>query len=463
MVLNNKSKPGVLIAVADGEIRDSLVDALGGVYEVRAVNNAAHILDLLEEGAYEIAFLGWGMPGLSLPELMEILSDKRLHVKAVMVAGETERHLRADAIDAGAEAVLVSPFDPREAVAVAQKLTRRGEEMGFVRNYIEREKDRLLEFLGVIDKPVKVAVDRAMSLAGKEAPVLFKGEPGVGKGILARAMTMVGPNPLGPFEVFSARSKDEREIERALFGEGNEPGHIERAKGGAILLHGIGEAPRRLQDRIYRSMDFLWGEVRFLFATRLDLHGAVLRGEFHEELWKAMESNVVSMPPLRERPGAVEELSGRIMNRYSERMGSAVTKIHPSAMRLLVNYPWPGNLEELEKVLALAVSRATDPVLLPDDLPFVFVSRSAGELKDISLEEAVAAKLAPLVDTIDDLPEGELYRLILSKMERPLFRLVLEKLDGNQVKAAGALGIHRNTLRKKLKELGITPKSPVIK
>ncbi len=461
--MNNDSKPGILIAVADSGIRDSLVDSLGGVYDVRTVDNAAHILDLLEEGAYEIAFLGWGMPGLSLPELMEILSDKRLRVKVVMVAGEAEKHLRADAIDAGAEAVLVSPFDPREAVAVAQKLTRRGEELAFVKNYIEREKARLLEYLGVIDQPVKVAVDRAMSLVEKEAPVLFRGEPGTGKGILAKAMTMAGPNPLGPFEVFSARGKEEREIENALFGGGSDAGHIARAKGGAILLHGVGELSRRLQDRVYRSMDFLWGELRFLFATRLDLHGAVLRDEFHEELWKAVENNVVSLPPLRERPGAVEELAVRIVERYSERMGSAVTEIHPSAMRLLEDYPWPGNLEELEKVLALAVSRATDSVLLPDDLPFVSASRSAGELRDVSLEEAVAAKLAPLVDTLDDLPEGELYRLIQSKMERPLFQLVLKKLGGNQVKAAKAMGIHRNTLRKKLRELGITPKSPVLK
>jgi len=461
--LNEKSAPRILVAVSDREIRDSLVGALGDVYGVRTVDNAAHILDLLDEGAFDLAFLGWGMPGLSLPELMEILSDKRLHVKVVMVAGEDEKHLRADAIDAGAEAVLVSPFDPREAVAVAHKLARRGEEAAFIENYIEGERSRLLEFLGIIDEPVKVAVDRAMSLAGKETPVLFKGEPGVGKGILARAMTMAGSNPLGPFEVFSARGKSEREIEKALFGDVNDLGCIERAASGAILLHGIGEVPWRLQDRICRAMDFLWGEVRFLFATRLDLHGAVLRGEFHEELWKAMEDSVVFLPPLRERPGAVEELATRAMRRYSERMGAAVTEIHPSTMKALVNYSWPGNIEELEKVLALAVSRATDHVLLPDDLPFISASRTAGELRSISLEEAVAAKLAPLVETIDDLPEGELYRLILSKMERPLFQLVLEKLGGNQVKAAGALGIHRNTLRKKLRELGIKPKSHLLK
>jgi len=149
--------------------------------------------------------------------------------------------------------------------------------------------------------------------------------------------------------------------------------------------------------------------------------------------------------------------------RYAERSGSPVKTIHPSAMRLLEKYRWPGNISELERTVTLAVSRATGTLLLPDDLPFAFPSKITGAVDEMSLEEAIAARLAPLVETIGELPEGELYRLILAKMERPLFLLVLDRLNGNQVKAAKALGIHRNTLRKKLRELGISPKSPIMK
>jgi|GEM_PF-897788 len=454
---------GILIAVADAEVRAALVEALGGDFHVRAVNSAAHILEILEDSRYGTAFLGWGMPGLSLPELLEILSDKRLHVKAVLVARGSDTQLRADAIDAGAEAVLGYPFDPREAVALAQKLKNATADKGFIDSFVVREKERVLGLLGIMDDMLESAVNAAMELAQDDAPVLFQGDAGTGKGLLARAMMLAGPRPLGPFVDFSARGKSAADIEAALFGTSAETGLVEKAKGGALLIHGIDEIPVRLQDRLARAIDFLWDQARFLFATRIDLHGAVLRGEFHEELWKMIEGNIIAVPSLRERCGAIESITGEIVSRYAERVGSPVKKIHPLALRLLEKYSWPGNLGELERTVTFALGRAAGSVLLPDDLPFTSHTGATESLEDLSLEESIAAKLAPLVETIDELPEGELYRLILARMERPLLQLVLDRLGGNQVKAAKALGIHRNTLRKKLRELGISPKTPVIK
>jgi DNA-binding NtrC family response regulator len=166
------------------------------------------------------------------------------------------------------------------------------------------------------------------------------------------------------------------------------------------------------------------------------------------------------MPRLRDRPEAIRKIAHRMIARYAEMMGSPVRSVHPSAMFLLKNYQWPGNFEELERTIALAVSRAAGSILLPDDLPFSTKTRSGEGIENLSLEEAISIKLSPLVDTIEDLPEGELYKLVLSKLERPLFKLVLDKLSGNKVKAANVLGLHRNTLRKKLKELGLSSKIP---
>lgn len=451
---------GILIAAADPEIRAALAEALGDVFHVRSVDSAAHIIEILEDKRYGAAFLGWGMPGLSLPELLEILADKRLRVHVVLVARESEMNLRADAIDAGAEAVLVYPFDSREPVAVAQKLKQAAIEEGYIRNFVLNAINELLDLMGDMDDSLKASVDRMMALALEDDPVLFQGEPGTGKGLLARVMVFSGSRPLGPFKEFSVRNKTPAEIENGLFGSGAKHGAIEKAKGGAVVIHGIGELPMRFQDKLCRSVEFLMGQERFIFISRIDLHGAVLRGEFHEELWKLIESNIVSVPSLKERTGVIDSLAKKMALRFAQRMDSPVREIHPSALGLLRSYPWPGNLAELERVIALAVGRAGGAILLPDDLPMVVSPKAAGRADDLSMEESIAARLAPLVDTVEDLPEGELYKLMIAKLERPLIKLVLNKLGGNQVKAAKALGIHRNTLRKKLKELGISPKSP---
>ncbi len=451
---------GILVAAADPEIRATLVDALGDVFHVRVVDSAAHIIEILEDKRYGAAFLGWEMPGLSLPELLEILADKFLHVRVVLVARESDMNLRADALDAGAEAVLVYPFDPREPVALAQKLKQAAIEESYFREFVINSINELLDLMGDNDDLLKAGVDRAMALALDDEPVLFQGEAGTGKALLARAMSFAGSRPLGPFEEISFRGKSVTEMETGLFGTAGKPGAIERAKGGAVLIHGIGELPMRLQEKLYRSVEFLKGQVRFMFAARIDLHGAVLRGEFHEELWKMIEGNVVTMPALRERPTVIDNIVRKMIARFAHRMGSPVRDIHSSALGLLRSYPWPGNFSELERVIALAVGRAGGSILLPDDLPMVVSSKTAAGTDDLSIEESIAAKLAPLVDTIEDLPEGELHRLMTAKLERPLIKLVLNKLGGNQVKAAKALGLHRNTLRKKLRELGISPKSP---
>jgi len=250
---------GILIAVADSDIRAALLEALGGDFHVRSVHSAAHILEILEDGRYGAAFLGWEMPGLSLPELLEILGDKRLRVKAVLVARGSDTQLRADAIDAGAQAVLAYPFDPREAVALAQKLKLNATEEDSIKTFVDREIERIIGLLGPMDEVLKSVVDQTMALGKSDEPVLFQGEAGTGKGLLARAMTLSGLKPLGPFEVFSALGKSSAEMESVLLGTRDQPGVVEEAKGGALLIRGVDVAPVRLQNRLHRSIDFLLG------------------------------------------------------------------------------------------------------------------------------------------------------------------------------------------------------------
>lgn len=454
---------GVLVAVADHDMRETLIDALGAIYKVHSVDSAAHILEILEGSGYRAVFLGSGMPGLSVSELLEILSDKQLDVGVILVADEFSKELRADAVEAGAEAVLMWPFDAREAVALIQKMEQCYEIEKRNAAFVARELDLILEYMGVADGELKKVIDRVFEKADDDSPVLIRGAKGTGKRLIAKAMTLAGPRPLGPFEVFNAKGKTDARIETVLFGAARQPGLVEKTRGGTLVIRGIGDVPIRLQDRLHRAMDFTRGEELFIFTSNIDLHGAVLRGEFHEGLWKTIENNIVNVPGLAGRPASIEKIALRVIEYYSELMGSQIKEIHPSALNLLKNYAWPGNIRELERTIALAVGRSSGPVLLPDDLSFIASKASDGEINDLSLEEVVAVKLNPLVDTIEDLPEGELYRLVMSKIERPLLKLVLDKLRGNQVKASAVLGLHRNTLRKKIRDLGIAPKSPYLK
>ena len=192
-------------------------------------------------------------------------------------------------------------------------------------------------------------------------------------------------------------------------------------------------------------------DVRILAATHRNLAIAVASGDFREDLLYRLRVVPVHIPPLRERRGDIPILARHFVKRNAEDLSGGARLLGKAALKILSLHHWPGNVRELENAIKRALVLSTAEVLVAED--FAFLERRAktqvGDDLPKLIERDVRAALAA-----DE--AGEIYRTILERVERPLIEAVLEHTDGNQIRAAAMLGINRNTLRKKIVELGVS-------
>lgn len=450
----------MLIAEKDPDILKALIGALQDHYITEAVKTAEDARKAIYGGGYFLAFIGDGVEKFGPADALDAVKKSGVQTRIIAVFAGPDPLREAGLLDLGAEATLTFPFPPRLARAYTGRAKENVDHQIRVSRLLGRLSALYLIIMG-FDCPGMGDTGAIETVAKNDEPFLLIGERGAGKELLARAIHFAGRRALRPFEVVNARRIPPVELGGALFGAGEELGAVERAGGGSLLIHGIGEVPLSLQKRLLEIInpDVIGADARLMFTTRIDLHGAALRGEFSPALWAALEANSFNVPSLRERPQAIPILAKRLLDQYCERLGSPARDIHSSARDLLASHSWPGNLLELEKIIALGAARASGPLLVAEDLIEIQPRRDSISMDQLSLEDVVAHKLRPLVSTVDALTDANLYELVISRVERPLLSLVLEKVGGNQIKAAHALGLHRNTLRKKLTKLGIIPKS----
>ena len=305
---------------------------------------------------------------------------------------------------------------------------------------------------GVIGMSVGVlnALRTARRVAASSATLLIQGESGTGKELLARVVHEESGRE--PFVAVNCAAIPENLLESELFGHekgaftgaiGRRIGRFERAHAGTLFLDEIGDMSPSMQAKILRvlqehEVERVGGsrpvpvDVRVLAATNRDLAAEVAAGRFREDLYYRLAVVVVHLPPLRERGGDVEALARHFMAHFARRHGRAVEEIAPDAMALLRAYRWPGNVRQLGNVIEGSLLVADGPILLPEHLPPTL--RAAAEDAD-----SVAAP-------------GE-HLLPLREMERLHIHRALIRTGDNLVQAAELLGIHRNTLRDKLRRL----------
>ncbi len=446
-------------------------------HTVQTVGSGSEALAALRQGSFDVALVDIKMPDLSG---LDVLTRAREAGVDTLLIIMTAQNTMANAIEAtkrGAYDYLTKPFDLDEVallVARAMDLRRLTRDLERLRGEL-RQRDELVVGRTPAMQELYKLIGR---VATTDATVLIQGETGTGKELVARTVHYHSGRR-GPFVALNCSAIPNELLESELFGyeRGAFTGAVERrigkfeaAAGGTLFLDEIADMPLPLQAKLLRVLqereftrvggrDAIRADVRIIAASNQDLESAARAGRFREDLFFRLNVVPLLVPPLRERRGDIPDLIDFFVDKVNRQIGTAIVGVSDEARELLMRHSWPGNVRELENALLRAGVLAGGRTIVADDLALAGQPRrSPGEV--LPLEDAVRRRLADLLSADADTPVGELHATLISAVERPLIEIVLERSGGNQVKAAEMLGINRNTLRKKISELGIEIRRP---
>jgi DNA-binding NtrC family response regulator len=380
---------------------------------------------------------------LDIRELVNRLDAERIHVPIVACGVTNDARAAVRAIHAGAKEYIPLPPDPDLIAAVLAAVADDSREM------IYRD-----------DAMAKV-VKLAQQIAGSDASVLITGESGTGKEVLARYLHARSLRAKKPFITVNCAAIPENLLESELFGHekgaftgalARRIGKFEEANGGTLLLDEITEMDVRLQAKLLRAIqerviDRVGGgkpvpvDIRIVATSNRNLTDAVRDGKFREDLLFRLNVVNLKIPPLRERPADIDELSQYFVKKYSEANGLAVRPLSADARRALAVNRWPGNVRELENTLHRAVLLSSGPEIGVDGI----MSPDGGKLDTTRGPAAQAALAAEQVTR-------SLVGRTVAEVERDLILETLKHCLGNRTHAANILGISIRTLRNKLNE-----------
>jgi two-component system nitrogen regulation response regulator GlnG len=314
-------------------------------------------------------------------------------------------------------------------------------------------------------------------LMNTDLSVMVTGESGTGKELVARALHNFGHRKNGPFVAVNMAAIPHDLIEAELFGtegtDGAEPieGRFELAAGGSLFLDEVGDMPSDAQTRLLRVLQDgqftrvggrapINANVRIISATHQDLKALIVEGKFREDLFYRLNVVPVRLPPLRERLEDILDLSRAFLSKAEEE-GLPLKRITQDAIEVLKRQNWAGNVRELENLMRRLAVLVPDEVIGAKEVEQEMSARPATApgkeaLPTQKLSQAVESHLQRYFSLHgNDLPAPGLYDRIIREVEMPLIALSLAATRGNQVKTAELLGINRNTLRKKIRDLDI--------
>ncbi len=473
----------ILIADDEESMRWVLSKALRKKgFQVDLASDGGQALRQIQEQSYDLAIVDIKMPVMSGLALLEKARELRPDMLVVVMTAESSMKNAVEAMKRGAYDYITKPFDLEVIDAIIEKVSRVREVTNQVTLLKQELKDRYKVEKNIIgNSPAMRELYKTIGkVAGSDVTVLIQGESGTGKELIARAIHFNSTRLGKPFVAINCAAIPKDLLESELFGSerGSFTGSTERKVGkfeqahqGTIFLDEIGDMPLELQAKILRVLQeqeitriggttSIAVDVRVVAATNQELAERVRNREFREDLYYRLNVVPVKLPPLRERQEDVPLLLEYFLERACAELEIPVKQCSSEALELLSAHTWPGNVRELENTVKRAVILSNDALLTPADfggLSDRFETIHADPMNQ-SLESLVEAKLRSAMVGIEKLDKGDIYDRVLEQVERPLIRFILEKTRGNQVRAADLLGINRNTLRKKVQELGVVIK-----
>ncbi|MCB1497100.1 MAG: nitrogen regulation protein NR(I) [Bauldia sp.] len=468
----------ILVADDDAAIRTVLNQALSRAgYSVRLTSNAATLWRWISSGEGDLVITDVVMPDENAFDLLPRIKRIRPDLPIVVMSAQNTFMTAIRASERGAYEYLPKPFDLKELTsivgrALAEPKSRR----------LEPEGDDPGENIPLVGRsPAMQDIYRVLArLMHTDLTVMVAGESGTGKELVARALHDYGKRRTGPFVAINMAAIPRDLIEAELFGhekgaftgaQARSSGRFEQAEGGTLFLDEIGDMPMEAQTRLLRVLQqgeyttvggrtSIKTDVRIIAATNKDLRILINQGLFREDLFFRLNVVPIRLPPLRERGEDVPDLVRHFFSMV-EKEGLATKRIEVSAMDRLKRYRWPGNVRELENLVRRLAAlypqeTITDNIIETElDQPAVTISGGDGD-EDETLSVSVERHLSNYFNSFGDaLPPPGLYHRILREVENPLISVALASTRGNQIKAAELLGVNRNTLRKKIRDLDI--------
>jgi two-component system, NtrC family, nitrogen regulation response regulator GlnG len=465
----------ILVADDDRAIRTVLGQALGRLgHDVRTTGHAATLWRWVEEGSGDLVITDVVMPDENGLDLIPRIRKIRPSLRVIVMSAQNTLLTAVKAAERGAFDYLPKPFDLRELVGLVERALRHPISVPAA------EQAGTEERLPIIGRsPAMQEIYRILArLMGTDLTVMISGESGTGKELVAKALHDYGKRRSGPFVAINMAAIPRELIESELFGHergaftgatARSVGRFEQAVGGTLFLDEIGDMPLEAQTRLLRVLQNgeylpvggrtpIRADVRIIAATHRDLHQLVRQGLFREDLFYRLNVVPIRLPALRER---VEDVPELVLHFLAEAVaaGLPAKTLELSALERLKRHPWHGNVRELENLIRRLTALYPQETIGLDVIETELAGTGLAELvpnRAESLGEAVERHLRGYFAAHrDGVPSAGLYDRVLREIERPLLQLSLAATRGNQIRAAELLGLNRNTLRKKLRELDI--------
>jgi DNA-binding NtrC family response regulator len=422
-------------------------------YEVSVARNARVALEAMGKGAFDIALLDVRMPHMDGVELLERIKEKHhgLEVIVMTAYGTIETAIRSTKL--GAFAYMLKPLDIDEMLMNVQKIVKLKalrEEARFLQWQLE-EKHGYKNIIGK-SRPIRHVVETIKKVSSSNSTVLTIGESGTGKEMVADAIHYSSRRYAKPYVKINCAAFPENLLESELFGyekgaftgaDRQKIGKFEVAHGGTLFLDEIGDMPLAMQAKLLRVLeggaferlggnDLIKADVRFIAATNQDLEKMIEEKCFRSDLFYRLNTVVINVPSLLERKEDIPLLIEHFLEKFSTQMSKKAPRLVDETVDLMMSYPWPGNVRELANAIERATIFCEDGIIRPSDLPPNVREGHVG--------------LSPAHTS------GE---HTLEALEKRHITDILRHTKGNKNEAARLLGIHRETLYKKIKKFNI--------
>jgi DNA-binding NtrC family response regulator len=447
--------------------------------EVFAAETADEGLKLLKAHQPDVLLLDVMLPGTTGLELFDRVRQIDERVPVIFMTASGERDTAIEAMKLGALDYLMKPLDVGRIKALVQQALeiRRLMETPVELPEVGRTPAGDSEMIGRSSPMLEVykAVGR---VAPQTDTVLIRGESGTGKELIARAIYQHSTRRGKPFLAVNCAALPETLLESELFGhekgsftgaDHRRIGKFEQCNGGTIFLDEVGDmAPlpqakllRLLQEQRFERVggnETIKTDVRIIVATNRDLEAMIADSTFRPDLYYRLNGFTIKVPPLRERGDDLLLLIEAFLTRFSQELNKPLQRVSPEALKILVEYGWPGNVREMQSMLRKALLNLTGPVLVPEFLPEEIRAPAAVSSGGESSGGAGGGLPSDLFGLVKSRLAGNsenLYAEALEFMERFVVTRVLQTTAGNQSKAAKILGITRGSLRNKTHALGI--------